>query len=71
MSSDRIDYCDLLADEQMTGSVKHRATLLLRRLVGTNRILAQVTARRLLRRPVVLLPSDAGLTQAGGIDRMV
>jgi hypothetical protein len=70
MSSDRIDYCDLLADEQMTGSVKHRATLLLS-LVGTNRILAQVTARRLLRRPVVLLPSDAGLTQAGGIDRMV
>jgi hypothetical protein len=23
MSSDRIDYCDLLADEQMTGSGKH------------------------------------------------
>jgi hypothetical protein len=47
MSSDRIDYYDPLADEQMTGSVKHQAAQLLRRLVGTNRILAQVTASQI------------------------
>jgi hypothetical protein len=29
MRSDRINHCGLLADEQMTGTVKHQTTLLL------------------------------------------
>ena len=41
--SDRINHRGLLADEQMAGAVKHQAALLLRRLVGTNRMLALVT----------------------------
>jgi hypothetical protein len=32
VSSDRINHCRLLADEQMAGAVKHQAALLLRRL---------------------------------------
>src|SRR5450631_1446410 len=32
MRPDRINHCGLLADEQMTGAVKHQAALLLRRL---------------------------------------
>jgi hypothetical protein len=44
---DRINHRDLLANEQMARAVKHQATLLLRRLVGTNRMLARVTASQI------------------------
>jgi hypothetical protein len=45
--SDRINHRGLLADEQMAGAVKHQSALLLRRLVGTNRMLALVTASQI------------------------
>jgi hypothetical protein len=41
MSSDRINYRGLLADEQMGGEVKHQAA---QPSVGTKRMLALVTA---------------------------
>jgi hypothetical protein len=61
--SDRIDHRGLLADEQMAGTVKHQATLLLRRLcwhephVGSGNRLAN----RLCVSHVILLPFDVGL----------
>src|SRR5256714_5408860 len=44
---DRINHCDLLADEQMARAVKHQATLLLRRLGRHDRMLARVTASQI------------------------
>jgi hypothetical protein len=41
--ADRIDHCSLLADEQMARAVEHQTALLL----GTNRILALVTASQM------------------------
>jgi hypothetical protein len=67
MSSDRIDYRDLLTDEQMTSSVKHQAALLLRCLgrhkphVGSGNRLAN----RFCVGHVVLLPFDVGLNVSG------
>src|SRR5882672_10284692 len=58
--SDRINHRGLLADEQMTGAVKHQAALLLRRLgwhkphVGSG----DRFANRLCISHVVLLPFD-------------
>src|SRR5579863_883658 len=62
MRSDRINHRDLLADEQMTGAVKHQAALLLGCLcwhkshVGSGNRLAN----RLSVSHVVLLPFDVG-----------
>ena len=47
VSSDRINHRGLLADEQMACAMKHQATLLLGVLVGTNRMLALVTASQI------------------------
>jgi hypothetical protein len=63
MSSDRINYRGLLADEQMAGAVKHQAALLLRCLcwheahVGSG----DRFANSLSISHVVLLPFDVGL----------
>src|SRR5258708_28438459 len=63
VSSDRINYRGLLADEQMAGAVKHQAALLLRCLcwheahVGSG----DRFANRLSVSHVVLLPFDVGL----------
>ena len=47
MSPDRINHRGLLTDEQMACAVEHQATLLLGVLVGTNRMLALVTASQM------------------------
>jgi hypothetical protein len=63
MRSDRINHCDLLANEQMTGSVEHQTALLLGCLgwhephVGSGDRLAN----RFCVGHVVLLPFDVGL----------
>ncbi len=47
VGSDRIDHSSLLTDEQMARAMEHQATLLLDVLVGTNRMLALVTASQI------------------------
>src|SRR4030095_972638 len=70
---DRIDYRGLLADEQMSGAVKHQAALLLRRLgwhephVGSG----DGFTNCLCVSHVILLPFDVGLHVSGGINRTV
>jgi hypothetical protein len=44
VSADDIDHRDLLADEQMTGTVQRQAALLLCVLVATNRMFGRVIA---------------------------
>ena len=47
IGADRIDDGSLLPDEEMAGSMKHQAALLLDVLVGTNRMLGLVTASQI------------------------
>ena len=47
MRSDRIDHRCLLAHEQVTGTVKRQAALLLDVFVGTNRMLVLATASQI------------------------
>ena len=47
MGSDCIDYRGLLTDEHVAGAVEHQAALLLGALIGTNRMLALVTASQM------------------------
>jgi hypothetical protein len=47
MGADRIDRRGLLTDEQMTDAVKDQAALLVGVFVGTNRMLARVTASQI------------------------
>jgi hypothetical protein len=61
--SDRINHRGLLADEQMTGAVKHQAALLLGCLCGHEPHVGagDRLANRLCVSHVVLLPFDVGL----------
>ena len=47
MGPDCINHRGLLTDKQMSRAVQHQATLLLWVLVGTNRMLALVTASQM------------------------
>ena len=47
VGSDRINHRGLLADKQMARAMEHQATLLLRGLVGTNRMVALETASQI------------------------
>src|SRR5260370_9448985 len=47
VSPDRVNHCGLLASHHMKCAVKHQAALLLNVFVGTNRMLALVTASQI------------------------